>query len=100
MGGEANNFGKEKLFRLDVIKQVRGNYALVPLVLTIGFGSLICGWHCLRQITRNPDIIINRKGNPKPYESLENEGKYKQFKYFTTVDYKTLSPDPERPSLD
>ena len=100
MGGATNNFGKEKMFNLDIMRQVRGNYALVPLVFTIGFGTAICAWQCFRSVWKNPDLIVNRRGNPRPYENYENDGKYKQFKYFSTVDYSALTPDPDRPKLD
>ncbi len=100
MGGDTNNFGKEKLFNLNIVKQVRGNYALVPLVLTIGFGSGICLWQMFRTVVWNPDVIPNKVKNPKPYLAFEKDGHYKQFKYFSTVDYNSLTPDPDRPSLD
>ncbi len=100
MGGETNNFGKEKMFKLDIVKQVRNNYALVPLVITIGFGSCLCAWQMLRTVWKSPDVIPNKVKNPKPYNNLEKDGQYKQYKYFSTLDYKSLSPDPDRPSLD
>ena len=95
-----SNFSKEKIFQLDIGKQVRGNYALVPLVFTIGFGSALCLYQMFRTITSNPDLIVDRQNNPKPYNNFEKDGVYKRFKYFSTIDYKTLSPDPDRPKLD
>ena len=96
MGGAS----KEKLFQFDIMRQVKNNYALVPLVFVIGFGTFLCSWQMLRTVTKNPDIIVNRRDNPHPYERLEKDGQYKRFKYFSTIDYKTLQPDPDRPKLD
>jgi hypothetical protein len=96
MGG----MSKEKLFSFDIARQVKNNYALVPLVFVIGFGTALCSWQMFRTVTKSPDIIVNRRGNPHPYEYLEKDGEYKRYKYFSTINYKNLHPDPDRPKLD
>ncbi len=97
MGGMSK---QPKLFNLDIARQIKNNYALIPLVFVIGFGSCLCSWQMLRTVTKSPDIIVNRRGNPEPYKGLEQDGQFKRYKYFSTLDYKTLQPDPERPKLD
>jgi hypothetical protein len=100
MGG-GSNWNKEKLFKFGEIgKQIRGNYALVPLVFTISVGAGICAFHCARNVYRSPDIMVNRRGNPHPYARLEKDGELVQYKYFSTLNYKQLKPDPDRPVLD
>lgn len=96
----ASNWDKEKIFKLDIVRQLRGNYALIPLVFTIAMGASFCVFHCTRNVLRSPDIMVNRRGNPTPYDRLEKEGQMVQYKYFSTLNYKQLTPDPERPVID
>ena len=98
MGGA--NWNAEKMFKWEVGKQIRGNYALVPLVATIAFGSAICAFHVFRTAAKSPDVIVNRRSNPQPYNNYERDGQYIRYKYFTPEDYSRYTPDPDRPKLD
>jgi hypothetical protein len=94
MGGEA----KGKLFEFTLLKQVKGNYSLIPLVLIGAFGVSLSAFQIIRTLSRSPDVSINRVGNPRPYERfITEDGKPVQYKYFSTVDYNKLSVD--RPKL-
>ena len=94
MGGEA----KGKLFDMSSLaKQVKSNYALTPLVFIIGLGCGLASFQIIRSLIRSPDLHVNRRANPDPWNKLEKEGKPVQFKYFSTMDYKTL--ESERPKI-
>jgi hypothetical protein len=89
---------KKKLINFSLKKQLKSNYSLYPLVL-IGFlGISMAVFQSIRTLIRSPDVVINRKKNPKPWEKfVKNDGEYVQYKYFTTEDYKSLSKNNERP---
>jgi hypothetical protein len=95
MGGEA----KGKLFEVQMVRQVKSNYALYPLVF-IGFlGMGLASFQIIRSLIRSPDIHFNRRSNPDPWNKLvTDDGKPVQFKYFKTIDYNAI-PN-ERPKLD
>jgi hypothetical protein len=40
------------------------------------------------------------RGNPEPWNRLNDDGKYVQFKYFSTMDYKALAEKNERPKIE
>jgi len=97
MGGEA----KGKLFEVQLAKQVRANYSLYPLVFIGVLGMGLASFQIARSLVRSPDIHFNRRSNPDPWNKLvTDDGKYVQFKYFSTMDYKTLAANNERPKLD
>lgn len=71
MGGE-----DKKLFKMEIFKQIRGNYSLVPIFLIASFGCTLAALSCFRTLTRSPDVAINKAGNPKNYEKLvDKDGK-------------------------
>ena len=95
MGGVA----KEKMIDFPIMKQVRKNYSLFPIVVVVGFGCALSAFAIVRTLTRSPDVSINRRGNPKPYEYLETkDGNAVRYKYFSTLDYNKFKS--ERPRLD
>lgn len=96
MGGEA----KGKLFEISLWKQLKSNYSLMPIAFIGVFGISLSAFAILRTLTKSPDVQLNRRGNPKPYEKLVTpEGAPVQYKYYTTIDYNKL-PSTERPKLD
>lgn len=96
MGGEA----KGKLFELSIVKQVRANYALIPIVFVGAFGMCLSIFQMGRTLLKSPDVSINRRGNPHPYDNLVTpDGKAVQYKYFApTIDYSKLKLD--RPKIE
>jgi hypothetical protein len=95
MGGGS----KGKIFEFTMIKQLKSNYALLPIVLVGCFGASLSAFAIIRTLSRSPDVSINRVGNPRPYERLLTEdNKPVQYKYFSTLDYKKLQI--ERPSYE
>jgi NADH dehydrogenase (ubiquinone) 1 alpha subcomplex subunit 4 len=94
-GAEAKN----KMIEFPMMKQIKGNYSLLPIVLIVGFGMGLSVFAMGRNLLRSPDVSINRRGNPKPYERLVNQdGSAVQYKYFSTLDYSKIQSD--RPKLD
>ena len=96
MGGEA----KGKLFEVSIMKQVRANYSLLPIVCVGIFGMGLSAFAIARTLSRSPDVKVNRFNQDKPYERLVSpDGKPVQYKYFSTLDYSKL-PQHEKPKLD
>ena len=80
-------------------KHLKANYSLYPIVLIAVFGAGLAGFQISRSLLRSPDLHVNRKGNPDPWNRLvKDDGKYVQFKYYTTMDYNALSNNNERPN--
>ena len=55
------------------MKHLKGNYSLIPLVGVLGFGCVLAILQSGRQMFKNPDVVWNRRGNPRPYEKLIRE---------------------------
>ena len=97
MGGDAKG---GKLFEFQMVKQLKKNYSLYPIVFIGIFGMGLASFQIIRTLIRSPDVSINRRGNPNPYDNLITpEGKYVQYKYFTTLDYNKMAEQSERPKL-
>lgn len=96
MGGEA----KGKLFEISILKQLKGNYSLLPIFCVGVFGIGLSTFAIIRTLSRSPDVKLNRFSSEKPYERLITpDGKPVQYKYFSTLDYNKLPLD-EKPKLD
>ncbi len=88
------------LFEVQIVKQMRKNYALYPIVVAALFGMGLAGFQITRSLLKSPDLHVNRKNNPDPWNRLNDDGKYVQFKYFSTMDYKALAEKNERPKIE
>ncbi|RNA24056.1 cytochrome c oxidase subunit NDUFA4 [Brachionus plicatilis] len=89
-----------KLFQVTVGKQIKKNYALLPIVMCSAFGIGLSSFAIIRTLMKSPDVSINRRSNPRPYEKYMNEdGVPIQYKYFSTLDYAKL-PRSERPKIN
>jgi hypothetical protein len=53
MGGQAAG---ESAYKFPMMKHLKGNYSLLPLVGVLGFGCLLSVMHSGRQLTKNPDV--------------------------------------------
>ena len=94
MGGEA----KGKIIDFPIMKQIKGNYSLLPVVFVCAFGVALSSFQIARTLLKNPDVHLNKTKNPRPWEKLETtDGKAIQFKYFSTKDYNIYNS--ERPKL-
>lgn len=90
---------KGKIVEFTMGKQLRKNYSLLPIVFIGVFGMGLSAFAIIRTLARSPDVSINRRGNPRPYEKyLTEENKPVQYKYFTTLDYNKMNI--ERPKID
>ncbi|CAF0712153.1 unnamed protein product [Brachionus calyciflorus] len=89
-----------KMFEFTLGKQIQKNYSLLPIVLCGAFGLSLSGFAIMRTAFKSPDISVNRRGNPKPYERyMTEDGRPLQYKYFSTLDYSKLPPS-ERPNYN
>lgn len=96
MGGE-----DKKMFKFELLSQLKRNYSLVPIFFIGVFGMSLSAFAIFRTLARSPDLSINRRGNPKPYDYLlTKDGKHQQYKYFSTMDYNKMEVDPDKPTLD
>jgi len=83
-----------------LVNQVKRNYSLIPLVCLGVFGISIGVFSITRTLMKSPDVSIDRRGNPRPYEQmLDNEGKPKKYRFFSKkLDYGTV--DSDRPKIE
>ncbi len=88
---DLNHF--KHIFKFEVFKQIKGNHSLLPIAVTTFFGFAIGVFTALRTLTQSPDVIIDRKHNPRPYEKWEHKP-YRYFKQHLEQD------DPDKPKLD
>ena len=90
----------DNLVEFNLLKQLKKNYALIPIVFIGVFGLGLSAFQITRTLTQSPDIKLNRLSEEKPYEKyLKQNGKHVQYKYFSTMDYNKLEVDPDRPNL-
>jgi len=52
---------------MDICK-FKSHRGLVPLFGCIGAACVLCAASCFRTLAKDPDIMINRQGNPEPWE--------------------------------
>jgi len=52
---------------------------LIPLFVIIAGGCVMCAASCARNLMKDPDVCINRRSNPEPWEHLRG----KQFQYLS-----------------
>lgn len=96
MGGGSD----KKLIEFSIMRQLKANYSLLPIVFIGVFGMSLSAYQIIRTLTRSPDICLNKKGDQKPYEKyLTDDGRHVQYKYYAKMDYSKLTPDPDRPKL-
>ena len=89
-----------KLFEIGILKNVKSNYSLMPIVFIGTFGLCLATAAVTRTLMKSPDIAINKTSEKKPYERyLEEDGRHVQYKLFTTLDYNRMKPDHDRPKL-
>ena len=53
---------EKKLFRFDLLRQLRSNYSLIPIVTLLSFGIAIATFSLTRTAMYSPDVSINRRG--------------------------------------
>lgn len=88
-----------RLFNFTVGKQIKKNYALLPIVVCGIFGISLSSFAIIRTLIKSPDVSVNRRSNPRPYERyVDKNGKPIQYKYYSTLDYSKLPPS-ERPLI-
>lgn len=89
--------GDKRLFKIDLIKQLKGNYSLLPFFLLAGFGLIAGSFTMIRTIIRSPDVIVNKKEHKKPWERLQEN---KNYRYFHIGNSNENGNDDEKPKLD
>lgn len=88
-----------KLFQVSIGNQIKKNYALLPIMMCGVFGISLSSFAIIRTMIKSPDVSINRRSNPRPYERyIDKNGKPIQYKYYSTLDYEKLFLN-ERPII-
>ena len=64
------------IFKFNFIHTLKTNYSLIPLVLVTGFSLSLVLASSIRNLIWNPDVVIDRRHNPRPWEKLIDKGKY------------------------
>jgi NADH dehydrogenase (ubiquinone) 1 alpha subcomplex subunit 4 len=84
-----------------LVHQLKRNYSLVPLVCLGFFGVSIGIFTITRTLMKSPDVSIDRKGNPRPYEKMiDSEGKPQKYRFFSKKLEYSSTVDSERPKLE
>ncbi|KAI4502794.1 hypothetical protein M0802_001838 [Mischocyttarus mexicanus] len=88
--GESNS--KKPILAGLTLSTLKKNYPLIPLFVALGCGVAGATFYTLRLAFRNPDVTWSLKKNPEPWQEYRD----KQYKFYTTVDYKDhVSKAPE-----
>ncbi|XP_043504221.1 cytochrome c oxidase subunit NDUFA4 [Polistes fuscatus] len=66
------------------LSSLKKNYPLIPLFVALGVGIAGATFYSLRLALRNPDVTWSLKKNPEPWQEYRD----KQYKFYSTVDYK------------
>ncbi|XP_063069662.1 cytochrome c oxidase subunit NDUFA4L [Engraulis encrasicolus] len=74
-----------------VSKQLRHHPALIPLFIFIGGGCVMSLGYLARLGLRNPEVCIDRKNNPEPWNRLAPTYQYKFYK--VNMDYSKLKKE-------
>ena len=70
-----------KIFNMQLLKQVKKNYSLIPIVVVGSFGLGLAAFAMARTLAKSPDITINKKSSSLPYEKyLKEDGTHVQYK--------------------
>jgi hypothetical protein len=64
------------LFTFEFVKQCRSNYSLIPMVGVAGLGVSMFVMNIFRNLAKNPEIVVDKRHNPRPWEKLVDEGTY------------------------
>ena len=94
------NQAKPKLIDFQIFKQLKTNHYLIPIVFLSFLGVGMGVFEAVRTLIKSPDVIIDRRKDPQPWNKLEtDDGKYVQYKYVSTLDYKDLAKSDEKPRI-
>ena len=64
----------EKIFRIEILQQIKKNYSLVPIFAIAVFGMSLSAFAIFRTVSRSPDVIgqwSGRSGGRK-YRRMKN----------------------------
>ena len=93
-----NSLKERKLFKIEMLKQLKGNYSLIPIVVLAPFALSMAAFSLLRTSVKCPDVIINRTSNPKPWEKMKHDQPYRMIQ-FMKPNYDDCFIDPDKPKL-
>ena len=96
------------IINFNVIKHVKSNPSLLPLLGVTTFGVSMIILNVIRTLAFSPDIVIRKRSNPRPWNHPYDKGEFvymaikrnlfkiefiegheKRYKLFSTSDYKT-----------
>ncbi|KAL2101245.1 hypothetical protein ACEWY4_003006 [Coilia grayii] len=72
-------------------KQLRNHPALIPLFIFIGGGCTMCLAYLARLGIRSPEVCIDKRNNPEPWNRLPPTHQYKF--YAVNTDYSKLKKE-------
>ncbi len=89
---------EKKLFKIDVFRQIKGNYSLLPIIVLTPIAFGMAAFSMMRTSVKSPDVIINRVSNPKPWEHMKHDESYRLVQ-INKVNYDDCYVDPDRPKI-
>ncbi len=83
------------LIRPNVWQQLKGNYSLAPLVGLNIFCVTLALASGLRTLVKSPDVIVDRRHNPRPWEKMIREdGSPVQYKFYQKTPFSKNEDSP------
>ena len=62
------------IINFNLMHQIKTNPSLLPMIVIGGIGSILAVLSSIRHLVKDPDVVIDRKHNPKPWDSKTANG--------------------------
>lgn len=79
-------------------RSLRHHYALIPLFACLGLGTAFVLGHAFHVSAKNPEVILNKKKHPVPWDEYRDGRAYKYYTYFGEQ-FKPVAKMDGRPDL-
>jgi NADH dehydrogenase (ubiquinone) 1 alpha subcomplex subunit 4 len=92
---------KQKVDRMAGLtwSSARHHYALIPLFACMALGTAFVLGHTLHVAARSPDVILDKRNNPEPWDEYKGGKRYKYFTYFGDQ-FKPIKKMEGRPDVE
>ncbi len=83
-----------------IIDVIRNNYSIMPLATINMFAISLGVATILRTLMKSPDVIIDRRHNPTPWENMiDQDGFGHQYKLYSRANKGEIKMDEDRPKI-
>jgi hypothetical protein len=89
---------EKKLFKIDILKHLKCNHYLIPFVTLTAIAVGLGAFTMARTLLESPDVIINRRSNPRPWEKWQHD-EYNLIKTHKPESFEKEITDPDKPKV-